>query len=217
MSDRPQVIDAAMLSEGTNIPRERAEVWAPLLSEAMEVYEIDSHLRRAAFIAQCAHESAFFKRWVEDMTYRTAEGIRNTFGSRMFPTVNAAQTYVGNPVLLANYVYDDRNRSAHSRLGNTEPGDGARFIGRGLLQITGRYNYQRASEALEEDFVTFPDMLLEPRWASLSAAWFFSDRGCNEAADTGEIDKVTRIINPGMLARGERERIFRDVLHTLIV
>jgi putative chitinase len=60
-------------------------------------------------------------------------------------------------------------------------------------------------------------MLLEPRWASLSAAWFFSDRGCNEAADTGEIDKVTRIINPAMLGRGERERIFRDVLHTLIV
>lgn len=183
----------------------------------MEAYEIDGHLRRSAFIAQCAHESAFFTRWVEDMTYRTAEGIRGTFGSRMFPTVNAAQTYVNNPVLLANYVYDDRNRSERSKLGNTQPGDGARYIGRGLLQITGRYNYQRCSDALEEDFVTFPEMLLELRWAALSAAWYFSDRGCNEAADSGDIDKVTRLINPAMLHRGERERIFRDLLQVLIV
>jgi len=210
------MIDAPALSEGINIPRERAEVWAPLLSDAMTAFDIDSHLRKAAFIAQCAHESAFFKRWVEDMTYRTAEGIRGTFGSRMFPTTNAAATYVNNPQLLANFVYADRNRSMHSQLGNTEPGDGWLFRGRGLLQITGRYNYQRAAEALDEDFVGYPDRLLEPNWAAMVSAWFFSDHGCNEAADTGDIDKVTRLINSAMLGRAERERLFRDMLHVLI-
>lgn len=208
------MIDASQLSEGVNIPRERAEVWAPVLSEAMHVFDIDSHLRKAAFIAQCAHESAFFKRWVEDLTYRTAEGIRNTFGSRMFPSVNLAQMYVNNPELLANYVYSDRNRI--SKLGNVHPGDGWRYRGRGLIQLTGRDNYAQASSELGQDFVQFPEKLVEVNWAAMSAAWYFADRGCNEAADTGEIDKVTRLINTAMLGRGERERIFRDVLDVLI-
>jgi putative chitinase len=210
------VIDANTLAQGTNIPLERAERWADHLGAAMQAFDIDSPLRRAAFVAQCAHESAFFKRWVEDLTYSTAQGIRSTFGSRAFSTVNAAQMYVRNPELLANYVYADVNRSPTSRLGNTEPGDGWKYRGRGLIQLTGRYNYGRASEALEQDFVANPELLTELHWAAMSAGWYWEDHGCNEAADSGDIDQVTKLINPAMLHRAERERIFRDMLEVVI-
>jgi putative chitinase len=93
-------------------------------------------------------------------------------------------------------------------LGNTEPGDGRRYLGRGLIQITGRANYQRLSDALGEDFVALPDMLESPRWACMSAAWFWQSRDLNELADAGEFDTITRRINGGQIGRSDRIALF---------
>lgn len=90
-------------------------------------------------------------------------------------------------------------------LGNTQPGDGFRFRGRGLIQITGRNNYARASEALATDFVSNPDWLAQPVYAVRSAMWFWKSHGLNELADVDQFEHITRIINGGL--NGEDERV----------
>lgn len=89
-------------------------------------------------------------------------------------------------------------------LGNTEPGDGARFKGRGLIQITGRENYRRAGAALGTPLLDQPAMLEQPEWASVSAAWWWANHGLNELADTGDFEKITRIINGGLNGYADR-------------
>ena len=91
-----------------------------------------------------------------------------------------------------------------SDLGNTEPGDGYRYRGRGLIQITGRTNYQSASTALATDFISNPELLAEPEYAVRSAMWFWQSHGCNELADYGRFEKITRTINGGLNGYPER-------------
>lgn len=89
-------------------------------------------------------------------------------------------------------------------LGNTEPGDGKRYMGRGLVQLTGRANYQRLTDALGEDFITSPALLESPKWACISAGWFWNTHGLNDLADAGEFDRITRRINGGQTGRADR-------------
>lgn len=93
-------------------------------------------------------------------------------------------------------------------LGNTEPGDGKKYMGRGLIQITGRANYQRVSDELDEDFITSPALLESPQWACLSAAWFWDSRSLNTLADAGKFDRITRKINGGQTGRADRIALF---------
>lgn len=97
-----------------------------------------------------------------------------------------------------------RRYEGRADLGNTQPGDGHRYMGRGLIQITGRANYQQVTDALGEDFVTYPALLETPKWACLSAAWFWGSRDLNALADAGEFDLVTRRINGGQNGRADR-------------
>lgn len=215
------MIEAATLVEGLRIPPERAETWAPILSAAMDAFEIDSPRRRAAFLAQCAHESAFLTRWVENLNYSSPQRIIDVFGRRRFPDVAAAAPYVRNPEGLAEATYGLRDD-----LGNIEPGDGAKFIGRGLIQVTGRRNYARVSEGLDQDFLSNPDLLLEPEWAAMASAWWWADqrwRGTtlNEFADDDMIDAISGMVNrgnPNKVAIGadERRRIYHDMLDVLL-
>lgn len=89
-------------------------------------------------------------------------------------------------------------------LGNSEPGDGARYKGRGLIQITGRGNYAKASDALGVDFISDPELLERPDYACLSAGWFWATHGLNELADTGDFRKITRRINGGYNGLADR-------------
>jgi len=89
-------------------------------------------------------------------------------------------------------------------LGNTEPGDGKKYMGRGLIQITGRANYRSVTDALGEDFVTYPSLLESPKWSTLSAAWFWASRQLNALADAGDFDAITRRINGGQNGRADR-------------
>lgn len=108
-----------------------------------------------------------------------------------------------------------RRYEGRADLGNTEPGDGHRFMGRGLVQITGRANYQEASDALGEDFVTCPGLIESYRWASLSAAWYWQSRGLNAIADEGDFDLITRRINGGQTGRSDRVAL-HDAAITII-
>jgi putative chitinase len=90
-------------------------------------------------------------------------------------------------------------------LGNTQEGDGFKYRGRGLIQLTGRANYQKASDALATDFIGDPDQLAQPEYAVRSAMWFWQSHGLNELADTGDFERVTKIINGGL--NGEAERL----------
>jgi putative chitinase len=100
-------------------------------------------------------------------------------------------------------------------LGNTQKGDGFKFRGRGLIQITGRANYAGCGEALGLDLINHPELLELPEWASKSAAWFWSTRGLNGLADAGAFDKITRRINGGQNGAEERRALYERALEVL--
>jgi putative chitinase len=153
-----------------------ARAWADALASAMSQFEITSPARVAAFLAQTAHESAGFTRLVENLDYSGAR-LMVVWPGR-FPTLEKAAPYARQPERLANFVYA-------RRLGNGDEasGDGWRYRGRGLLQLTGRGNYRSTGLALTHAFVDTPDAASEPRWAALTAAHFWKSRGLNELAD----------------------------------
>jgi putative chitinase len=181
------------------------ETWAPVLERAMTRYIIDSPPRAAAFLAHLAHESQECRTLKENLNY-SAVGLVKTWPKR-FPDLAAAEPYAKNPERIANLVYADR-------LGNgpVSSGDGWRYRGRGLIQLTGRSNYASLSDALKVDFVADPDKLLTQRYAAMSAGWFWKSRGLNELADDRADDddsedfrQITKIINGGL--NGLKERL----------
>lgn len=101
-------------------------------------------------------------------------------------------------------------------LGNTEPGDGFRFRGRGLIQVTGRANYAACGEALNLDLINNPQLLEQPEWAANSAAWFWSIRGLNALADVGAFDKITRRINGGQSGAADRQALYERAFGVLV-
>jgi putative chitinase len=100
-------------------------------------------------------------------------------------------------------------------LGNTVKGDGSRYRGRGLIQITGRANYTACGEALGLDLINHPDFLELPQHAAMSAAWFWSTRGLNALADRGEFVKITRRINGGLTGQDDRQALYERALKVL--
>jgi putative chitinase len=181
--------------------------WAAALNPALEKYEINTVARISSFLAQTGHESEQFNHLVE-----TALRLMRVWPKR-FPTEASAAPYVKAPTALANLVYANR-------LGNgpTASGDGFRFRGRGVLQLTGRSNYAEASKVLGVDLVAAPDRLIEPKLAALSAAWFWASRGLNALADDGTADndledftEITRRINGGTVGLPARLALFKDV------
>ncbi len=166
------------------------------LNEAMAGYEINTPARVAAFIAQVGFESAQFGHLVELLSYSTerlATLWPNRFCSSDGKPNALAMALGGKPEAIANSVYA-------SRLGNGPPesGDGWRFRGRGLIQLTGRSNYQQAGTALQVDLAANPELLEQPKYACLSAAWFWSVHGLNELADKGDFKSITLRINGGL-------------------
>lgn len=173
--------------------------WHPHVLETAERFDINTVARLSMFLAQCAHESAGFTRLVENLNYRPATLMR--VWPKRFPNIEAARKYAHAPEKLANYVYANR---ADLGNGDEASGDGWRFRGRGLIQITGRSNYEACGLALGVDLLTSPDILATDRYAALSAGWFWHRRGLNYLADAGEFETVTRRINGGTTGLADR-------------
>lgn len=152
-------------------------------------------LRLAHFMAQVLHETGGLLVKVESMNYR-AERIVEVWPSR-FPTVAAAEPYAHNPEALANKVYG-------GRMGNARLGEGWRFIGRGLLQLTGRESYERIGERLGLDLANKPDLAYDPRYALDIAASEFVELGALVPADADDLVGVTRKVNGGTVGLANR-------------
>lgn len=182
--------------------------WAEPLEEVFQRYEINTPLRQAAFIGQCAHESANFKTLEENLNY-SAEGLMKIWPSR-FPTLEAAQPYHRNPEKIANKVYGGRMGN-----GTEETGDGWLYHGRGLIQLTGKDNYKMAGDALDMDFVHSPDYVLVPKYAALTAGWFWNKRGLNKEADAQDYTAMTRKINGGVIGLDDRIKHINHALAAL--
>jgi putative chitinase len=169
--------------------------WEIPLNQVFVKYDIGTPKRQAAFIGQCAVESANFTRLQENLKY-SAQRLTQVWPSR-FPSIEAATPYANNPEKLANFVYA-------GRMGNLQDGDGWQFHGRGLIQLTGRENYENCGNGIGVDLINDPDLLLTPQYAALSAGWFWGKRGLNALADTQEYGTMTRRINGGTTALEER-------------
>jgi putative chitinase len=182
------------------------EEWAAPLKEVFERFGIVTLNQRAAFIGQLSHECGHFKILEENLNYRAATLMK--LWPKRFPTQEIANAYEKNPKKIANMVYA-------SRMGNRDEssGDGYRFRGRGCIQLTGHANYFHAGKALGVDFVMNPDLVATPKYAALTAGWFWSTHGCNQAAETGApvVDAkptwgdLTKKINGGTI--GQQDRI----------
>ena len=177
------------------------DTWAPELAQAMQRYNIVDPDSVAAFLAQIACESNEMNRLEESLYYSAARLM--VIWPKRFPDLTFASIYAHNPENLANYVYS-------GRLGNGPPesGDGWKYRGRGLKQLTGRANYAAAARALELPLISDPEMLCQKRYAALSAAHFWASRpqGLDTIADDLPADddeadfrRITQIINGGQI------------------
>jgi putative chitinase len=168
------------------------------LPDVINKFRIDTPLRLAHFLAQCAQESGNFKVVFENMNY-SAQNLRAVF-PRYFPTDALAAEFARKPEMIANRVYDDANRTARGKLGNTSPGDGWRYRGRGFIQLTGKNNYAAFNRFVDDDVVANPD-LVATKYPLLSAAWFWSINDINRVASRGAtqavVTEVTKIVNGG--------------------
>ena len=171
--------------------------WLDPLNSTFDKYELNTPTRQAAFIGQCGHESGNFKTLEENLHY-SAKGLMATWHSR-FPDETTADKYANNPEMIANKVYGGR-----ADLGNTEDGDGWRFHGRGVIQLTGRANYKTCGDAIGVDLINAPELLLEPKNAVMSAGWFWNKRGLNALADNQDWETITKRINGGTLGLQDR-------------
>ena len=180
--------------------------WLEPLNDTFEKYQINTPKRQACFIGQTMHESGGYKFLRENLNY-SAKALMNTWPSR-FPDMDTAEKYERNPEKIANKVYG-------GRMGNTEEGDGAKYIGRGLIQLTGKENYKNCSDAIGVDLVTNPDLLSDPKYAALSAGWFWNKRNLNASADIMDIVGMTKKINGGVIGLEDRKAKINKVLDIL--
>jgi putative chitinase len=170
--------------------------WLGPLEEAFAKYDITTPIRQASFIGQCAHESANFKVLQENLNY-SAEGLMKTWPSR-FPTKEVADQYARQPAKIAGKVYN-------GRLGNTSEEEAAKYLGRGLIQLTGKENYEHCGSGIGANLLANPELLLDPRYACLSAGWFWNKKGLNALADTGDYETMTKRINGGLIGLDDRK------------
>jgi putative chitinase len=170
--------------------------WLAPLEETFAKYDISTPVRQACFIGQCSHESGNFKTLQENLNY-SAEGLMKTWPSR-FPSKEMADQYARQPAKIAGKVYN-------GRLGNTSEEEASKYLGRGLIQLTGKENYANCGTALGIDFVGNPNLLIDPKYASLSAGWFWNKKGLNSLADASDIETMTKRINGGLIGLDDRK------------
>jgi putative chitinase len=180
--------------------------WTEALNKILPDYGIDTPQRVAAFIAQAAHESGNFTALHENLNYR-AVTLRKVF-PKYFPTDEMAAQYAQQPERIANRVYANRMGN-----GPEESGDGFRYCGRGLIQLTGQQNYQNFADSIETPLEQVPDFLQTFEGAVQSACWFWENNNLNQYADTDDILTMTKRINGGTIGLEDRKKHYEHAKH----
>ncbi len=187
----------------------QAKVYSPLLNSVFLEFKIDTVNKQAAFIAQVMHESRNFTATEESLFYSNPARISEVWPTR-FPTAASASHLAKNPQKLANAVYSNRMGN-----GSPESGDGWKYRGRGLLQVTGKSMYGALSLELDIDCLNCPEMLATYELAARSAGWVWVLKGCNIIMANGEFDKTTKVINGGRTGEKERRALFATCMETI--
>ena len=179
------------------------------LNTVAEYYDMNVNpARLAGFLAQTAHESGGYNFIKENLNY-SAKGLRGTFG-KYFPNDEIAKQYERKPERIANRVYGNRMSN-----GPEESGDGYRFCGRGLIQLTGRANYTKFAQDLNmslEDTIAY---LETPNGAVASAGWFWDNNKLNQYCDSGDFVTLTKRINGGTIGLEDRKHHYELAMHYL--
>lgn len=199
--------------------------WLEAVVETCVEFEINTPQRIAGFLAQTSHESGGYTMLSENLNYKAAtlaacwptrfavlspdKKPKKDEKGKNIPTA-VANSIAGKPELIANLVYS-------SRMGNgpAESGEGWKYRGRGLKQLTGKYNYTKCGEALGLDLVNNPDLLLEPMAAARSAGWFWKTNNLSSFADSGDILGMTKKINGGTIGLAERQAKYDKCLKAI--
>jgi putative chitinase len=181
------------------------EHWAEALNKILPDYDITTPQRVAAFIAQSAHESGGFTALHENLNYR-AVTLRKVF-PKYFPTDEMAAQYAQQPERIANRVYGGRMGN-----GDEASGDGFRYCGRGLIQLTGKSNYQAFADSLQMPVEEVPAFLATFEGAIQSACWFWESNNLNQYADSGDILTMTKRINGGTIGLADRQAHYNHAL-----
>lgn len=181
-----------------------AQTYGPHIESAMVEHGILSNRASAMFLAQILHESGKLTAVKENLNY-SEQGLVKTF--KKYFDRNNARLYARNPEKIASRVYA-------SRMGNgpEESGDGWKFRGRGLIQVTGKNNYLACGKSLGKDLVKDPSYLETPEGAARSAAWFWEANNLNRSAEAGDIKSNTRIINGGLKGFDDRVSLYNKAI-----
>jgi putative chitinase len=215
--EHPQVQQQAVaVTNSTGLKLDKLKGHIPdaviaMIPAVAQKFQIDSALRLAHFLAQCGHESGGFRLTKENLNY-SAKGLNGIF-KKYFPTLESALPYERKPEKIANKVYGGRMGN-----GPESTGDGAKFCGRGYIQLTGKDNYTAFGKSIGEDVCANPQVVAE-KYALLSAAWFFSKNGLHKMADGGSTDAVvtsiTKRVNGGTIGLPDRIKHFKEYYHLL--
>jgi putative chitinase len=188
-----------------------AEYWHNALTVLLPDYDINTPQRIAAFMAQCGHESANFTALKENLNYRAAT-LRKLF-PKYFPTDELANEYANKPnkqEAIANRIYANRMGN-----GDEASGDGYRYCGRGLIQLTGKENYSWFAASIEISVEEASEYLQTFEGAAQSACWFWETNKLNQWADKGDILTLTKRINGGTIGLEDRIKHYEHALHVL--
>lgn len=192
------------------VSKEPYSKWVPILERFMSQYNINTKERIAMFLAQASHESGGFSRLVENLNY-SAEGLAKVWPSRYAEKgkPNAlALSIARKPELIANHTYANR-------MGNSTPesGDGWKYRGRGIFQLTGKSNYDAFFK--DTGVTATPDDLTNPTYAVLSACWFWNKNRLNAISDTKDVERCTRVINGGLVGLDHRKKLYSNIIKVL--
>jgi putative chitinase len=182
--------------------------WHEALDQLLDDYGIDTPLRVAHFVAQCAHESGNFVFIKENLNYKAAS-LQKIFG-KYFPTAELAAQYANRPERIANRIYANRMGN-----GAETSGDGFRYCGRGLIQLTGKDNYTFFAGSLNIPVEEASDYLATFEGAAQSACWFWEQNNLNRFADANDTKGLTRAINGGYIGLEDRVSHTEHALHVL--
>ena len=186
------------------------EHWHDALKQLLPDYDINTPQRIAAFLAQCAHESAGFTALKENLNYKPATLLK-LFGKYFTPELAAA--YCAKPnkqEAIANRIYANRMGN-----GDEASGDGFRYSGKGLIQLTGKSNYQAFADSLEITPTDAAEYMQTFEGACQSACWFWETNNLNKYADIGDFETMTKRINGGTIGLEDRKKHYAEALHIL--